>query len=166
MCRSSDATQYRRLLHSSAVLNFFPRPTLLPTTGSYTTLPRTDVRWVLANIAGVGHDAMASCSLLHMIITLYVTSSGAWRCVAVLKCAMTSAASLTYPHFMQASFVIALPLYIGQSVDSPAHYNYCDAHGLFTSMSQWPDFKKIVGKILSLAQVFPKFIKTCCRQVW
>jgi len=35
-------------------------------------------------------------------------------CVTVLKCAMACATSLTNPQFMQAGFVIALPLYIGR----------------------------------------------------
>jgi len=37
-------------------------------------------------------------------------------CVAVMKCAMSCAPSMTYPHFMHAAFLIALPLCIGQSV--------------------------------------------------
>lgn len=61
---------------------------------------------------------------LNTVFYWSVCQSRAARCVAVLKCAMTSGASLTYPHFMHASFLIALPLYVGQSV-SP--------HSLFPS---------------------------------
>jgi len=38
------------------------------------------------------------------------------NCVAVLKCTMTSAATFTYTQFMHASFIVALPLCIGQSL--------------------------------------------------
>lgn len=69
---------------------------------------------------------------------------------------MASAASLTYPHFMHASFVIALPLYVGKSFSPlqasslPFHCSHDRPSHPAVKQTPWSILKFVASGLTSL----------------